>query len=122
MKKYLYLKYIWFKGIENPIIWQDEIPYEKLSNYYTVLLQTQIATKNLTWCKLIKQLLKLYIVCLLNGYWYWLKYHIIGIPIIWYSGYKKGMFLSVGKLPVNKNSMQWIKHTLIKGKIVQVKL
>lgn len=122
MKKYLYLKYVWFKGIKNLIIYQDEIPYEKLSSYYTALLQTQIATRNLTWCKLIKQLLKLYFIYLLKGYWYKLKYNIIGLPIVWFTGYKKGLYISIGKLPIDKKNMQWVKHTLIKGKEMQVKL
>lgn len=122
LKKYLYLKYIWFSGIKNPIIWQDKfISFEQLSHYYTVLLQTQIATSNLTWCKFIKALLKHYIVSPIKGYWYKFKYNIIGIPIIWYTGYKKGTFINSSKLPVDKNNMKWTKHVLIKGKKTQYK-
>lgn len=91
------------------------IPYEKLSAHYWLITQNQLMKKShKSYIHSLKQCIA--------GLWYNFKYNVIGLPIIWYTSIKNGLYVNAGKLPDNLNNMMWIKHTLIKGKYTQTKI
>lgn len=122
MKEHIYL-YYWFGG-KIPIAFKaGKIPYEKLSSYYTLQLQSQIACHGLTWVKVVKIIWQYYVKSPVKGYWYRFKHNVLGIPIIWYNGKNKGTYTMLGKPPTEKQrkNMVWTKHVLKRGKVTVTK-
>lgn len=120
LKKHIYL-YYWFGGKIPAAFKTDKMPYEKLSSYYALKLQSQIACIDLTWYKIVKIMLQHYITSSIKGYWYRFKYNLLGISIIWYDGKNKGTYTMLGKSPKDKKNMVWTKHVLKRGKVTVTK-
>lgn len=118
MKKRIYL-YYWFGGKIPSALRATEIPYEKLSSYYGLKLQVQMAIHNMTWAKVIKIVWRHYVVSILNGYWYRFKHNLLGISIVWYNGKNKGTYTMLDKPPTIKQrkNMVWTKHVMKRGKV-----